>query len=439
MQLGAGIDSMVRPIQRVANGKPEASLLDVGCGFGYTLDFFRHVLGKKIAGVEPSTYGRMGRDMLGLPIEICYLAQSDALKGSTFNIVFSSEVIEHVPEPGVFIEELKEFLKPDGVLILTTPNASYVAPSNAPAMVAAALWPGLHKVLFSREALSTLLQNKGFAHVEIEEQEERLVAFASRTKIALGSVGRYTHEQYVSYLLRRADEPTIHADIEIGFRYRAFKELVNLGKVAEARAQGEALAAIIKKTFGLDPSDEKAVGNCVLSILSFEEYASKAPYCLGPFLFYDAMRRRVAGEDAAGAARAFAFAKKVLAHAIEVAPIYAQEAASLLWRSIMEEGCALAAAGDYASARRVFAGILNPTQDTTTALKISLLSQDIVDRTVIEDGLAVASMEGRSHLKEIIKQSKDQPVASIRLMLRRYLPSRAWNTLRYFYQRWRGW
>ncbi|MFN8995192.1 MAG: hypothetical protein ACK5X3_16225, partial [Pseudomonadota bacterium] len=61
MQLGAGIDSMVRPIQRVANGKPEASLLDVGCGFGYTLDFFRHVLGKKIAGVEPSTYGRMGR------------------------------------------------------------------------------------------------------------------------------------------------------------------------------------------------------------------------------------------------------------------------------------------------------------------------------------------------------------------------------------------
>jgi SAM-dependent methyltransferase len=439
MHIGAGIDFMARPIQRVANGKAELSLLDVGCGFGYTLDFFRHVLGKKIAGVEPSTYGRMGRDMLDLPIEICYLSQSQVLKGSLFDIVFSSEVIEHVPEPGVFVEELSEYLNPYGVLILTTPNASYVAPSNAPAMVAAALSPGLHKVLFSNQALSALLQSRGFSHVQIEEQEERLVAFASRNKITLGSVGKFTHEQYVSYLLSRAGEPTIHSDIEIGFRYRAFKELVNLGRVAEAHTQGVALANVIKKTFGLDPFDETAIENSVLSVVSFEEYASKAPYCLGPFLFYEAMRRRVAGEDVAGAARTFAFATKVLAHAIEVAPIYAQEAASLLWRSIMEQGCALVAAGDHARARQVFANILDPTHHKMTALQISLLSKDIVERTRIEDSLAAASMEGRSQLREIVKGSIAQPATSMRLLLRRYLPNKAWNMLRYVYQRWRGW
>lgn len=49
---------------------------------------------------------------------ICALPFADR----TFDVVVSSEVIEHVPQPRVAVRELVRVLKPDGVLALTTPN-----------------------------------------------------------------------------------------------------------------------------------------------------------------------------------------------------------------------------------------------------------------------------------------------------------------------------
>ncbi|MBT8228697.1 MAG: methyltransferase domain-containing protein, partial [Bacteroidia bacterium] len=40
----------------------------------------------------------------------------------TFDIVVSSEVIEHVPDPLKAITEMHRVLKPGGILVLTTPN-----------------------------------------------------------------------------------------------------------------------------------------------------------------------------------------------------------------------------------------------------------------------------------------------------------------------------
>ena len=39
-----------------------------------------------------------------------------------FEVIFAGEIIEHLENPFQFIENLKELLKPDGVIILTTPN-----------------------------------------------------------------------------------------------------------------------------------------------------------------------------------------------------------------------------------------------------------------------------------------------------------------------------
>lgn len=40
-----------------------------------------------------------------------------------FDVIFAGELIEHLPNPGLFIENCRKWLKDDGVLILTTPNA----------------------------------------------------------------------------------------------------------------------------------------------------------------------------------------------------------------------------------------------------------------------------------------------------------------------------
>lgn len=40
-----------------------------------------------------------------------------------FDVIFSSELIEHLSNPGLFLEKCSKHLKKDGKLILTTPNA----------------------------------------------------------------------------------------------------------------------------------------------------------------------------------------------------------------------------------------------------------------------------------------------------------------------------
>jgi SAM-dependent methyltransferase len=51
----------------------------------------------------------------------------DALKlnfpRATFDVVVSFDVIEHVPNPGRFVQQIREVLRPEGVLYIGTPNA----------------------------------------------------------------------------------------------------------------------------------------------------------------------------------------------------------------------------------------------------------------------------------------------------------------------------
>ena len=47
-------------------------------------------------------------------------------KSNSFDVVLCSEVLEHVPDPSLVLDELTRLLKPGGLLILTAPFASMV-------------------------------------------------------------------------------------------------------------------------------------------------------------------------------------------------------------------------------------------------------------------------------------------------------------------------
>lgn len=49
-------------------------------------------------------------------------AQNLPFKDNMFDCVVCSEVIEHLPNDGLFVNEASRILKPNGILILTTPN-----------------------------------------------------------------------------------------------------------------------------------------------------------------------------------------------------------------------------------------------------------------------------------------------------------------------------
>src|SRR3989344_7708517 len=83
-------------------------------------DFLRqnakHVVGIDILKKDIETLKKQGYDVY------CQNAETFKLN-KKFDVIFAGELIEHLSNPGLFLEKCKLHLKKDGFLILTTPNA----------------------------------------------------------------------------------------------------------------------------------------------------------------------------------------------------------------------------------------------------------------------------------------------------------------------------
>lgn len=107
---------------------PSSTFLDVGCGAGYSLIKAKEELLCEVQGIdpEPGAHG-VGRYTLGLwkdrPI-IQGSAESLPFESDSFDVVYSSHVLEHVNSESAAILEMKRVLKPEGVLIIGMPTAT---------------------------------------------------------------------------------------------------------------------------------------------------------------------------------------------------------------------------------------------------------------------------------------------------------------------------
>jgi 2-polyprenyl-6-hydroxyphenyl methylase/3-demethylubiquinone-9 3-methyltransferase len=97
--------------------------LDVGCGAGLMTEPLAR-LGAQVTGVDaaPENVEVAGAHAQAQGLSIAYHCADVAdLKGK-FDLVTSMEVIEHVADPAAFLMALATRLKPDGLMVLSTPN-----------------------------------------------------------------------------------------------------------------------------------------------------------------------------------------------------------------------------------------------------------------------------------------------------------------------------
>lgn len=83
-----------------------------------------------------------------------------------FNVIFAGELIEHLSNPGLFLQQSKKHLTPHGYLILTTPNTFYLPRTYFE-------WDDPivneeHTNWFSPTILQTLLKREGFKVIDIK-------------------------------------------------------------------------------------------------------------------------------------------------------------------------------------------------------------------------------------------------------------------------------
>ena len=96
-------------------------LLDIGCSTGLFMSAFKK-LGFEVYGIEPS---QVAIDSMPSSIKknvINGVLEKDKYKNSYFDLVTAWEVIEHLENPGEFLQNVKVLLKKDGILALSCPN-----------------------------------------------------------------------------------------------------------------------------------------------------------------------------------------------------------------------------------------------------------------------------------------------------------------------------
>lgn len=160
------------PSQKDSN-QPKLRVLDIGCGNGS----LSHVIaqnGYEVVGVEES---ESGFKFAGLSYPDCQFIQASIYDlpysqlENSFDIVISSEVVEHLFYPRELLKAAKKCLKPNGRLILSTPYHGYLknlalAISNKMDSHFTVLQDGAHIKFFSVKTLTTLLSSEGYKDIK---------------------------------------------------------------------------------------------------------------------------------------------------------------------------------------------------------------------------------------------------------------------------------
>lgn len=110
-------------------------VLELGCGYGYNAFLLskraKFVLGVDIdeAAITMARRRYEGVENLGFLLEDCFaFLDRTERTGRTYDAVFLFEFIEHVNgfEQGLLLSKIHSILRPDGKLVLSTPNGTFV-------------------------------------------------------------------------------------------------------------------------------------------------------------------------------------------------------------------------------------------------------------------------------------------------------------------------
>lgn len=99
--------------------------LDVGCGAGLLTEPLAR-LGAKVTGIDasPDLIEAAREHSAAMGLEIDYRAGDVQTLEAKFDLVTCMEVIEHVADPAAFVKALAKRLAPNGLLVMSTPNAT---------------------------------------------------------------------------------------------------------------------------------------------------------------------------------------------------------------------------------------------------------------------------------------------------------------------------
>ena len=400
-----GIDSLLAPLISVEKHNSEATLLDVGCGLGLSVDFAIRMLGWNAVGVEPSPLGLVGRSAFNAPIHRDYLENIDSLRGNRFGIVYASEVIEHVDDPVGFIGTLARYVSDRGMLLITTPNAEYLATDTDFAINIILLAPGDHVTLFTPNTLKRVLKDSGFKHVSVLSCDTQIVVCASHhsltsSELYEGPSSAKRGDYYRRYLDKLAGLNIPTASLANGILYRRVVERIERGDYVEAKECLGVWLQVLCDQYGKEIVNPESAIEITKSKLSLTDFIDCCPSNLAGLHFYLGLLAFRGTKEFESARRHFHAAFQITKHCFTLGFDYFCEDLLRLWDSYYYQGYSFLADGDVNSAIQIFREIRSRQGKSAWEFCFTQPRENTMHQSTYNEGVALMNL---GQLEEAIK------------------------------------
>jgi 2-polyprenyl-3-methyl-5-hydroxy-6-metoxy-1,4-benzoquinol methylase len=166
--------------------RPAATILDIGCAYGFFLEIAQQN-GFQVEGLEVNQYMMNHvKERLGVPCHLC--PDLTAFQNNKqYDCITFFDSIEHLEKPKESIAKAWEMLKPEGILVITTPNIDSFS-----AKVMGKLWPHVtpeeHIYYYSPKTMTDVLNRCGFdvLHISGVSYKFKLSEFVPKFKSISG-------------------------------------------------------------------------------------------------------------------------------------------------------------------------------------------------------------------------------------------------------------
>jgi 2-polyprenyl-6-hydroxyphenyl methylase/3-demethylubiquinone-9 3-methyltransferase len=169
----------------------EKRILDLGCGKG-AITAAIHARGFEIIGVDfaADAIAYAHQHFPGVPVHLASAYDDLRARYGEFDIVLSTEVVEHLYDPLAYAKTIRSVLKPGGVALISTPYHGYV--KNV-LIALAGKWDDHHSAnrlhghvkFFSVRTFRSLLEAANFSILRVERVGRMPPIAASMIAVAL--------------------------------------------------------------------------------------------------------------------------------------------------------------------------------------------------------------------------------------------------------------
>ena len=145
------------------------SILDIACGVGYGSKHLSELPNTYVIGVDKSKEAllianeKFKSDNITFVEDDC-LNPINISKYDKYDIIISFETLEHLKNPGKFLQTCYDKLNDDGTYIVSTPNACVTSPDGT------VTWE-YHEIEYKADEFVKLLSDTGFEVIELYGQE----------------------------------------------------------------------------------------------------------------------------------------------------------------------------------------------------------------------------------------------------------------------------